>query len=138
MWKEPVVLEDQGHRPLARRHVHSRRDVVQRGLAEPDRAGAQRCQTGDRAQQGRLAGAVGSKDGENLARSDSDRDLEGEARVGDPAVDVQRRRGAGWSAHVSEPGRSHRSRSPTRTATATVRSTRDKAIAASGSDSKAT
>jgi len=63
------VLHEQPHPAVVRCHVHPGRGVGQNPIPQPHHALVGANQPGDDVQRRRLAGAVGSEHGENLARS---------------------------------------------------------------------
>src|ERR1700730_18009815 len=137
MREEPVVLEHETDRASRGLDEGALVRVVEDGAGERDAAGRERGEAGHRAEQRGLAGSVRPQQAENLTGRRGQADLEREAAPLDLGVDDQaaavlvRHR-----SHRGEP-RSQRSRKETRTATDTNSSTRLRAIAASGSFSRA-
>src|SRR5207249_4343373 len=103
-------------------HVAHR--VVEGASGEPDGSGVQAEQSGDGAQEGRLAGAVGPEHRDDLAGLRLDRHVEVELPHAHHALERER--------HVAT-GRSHLSRNPTSTSTATAISGSASAGASAGS-----
>jgi hypothetical protein len=129
--EEAVVLEHDSHGTVLRRYPRVALDVVENHVAEPDRPGGERLESRHDPQEGRLAGPVRAQDAEDLARRDAGVELQRERPPFDATLDGE------CGHHNVLPGRSHRSRSEASTRTDTRSSTRDKAMAASGSLSMA-
>ncbi len=127
--EEPVVLEHQPDRAPLGRHERPGGCVVEDRRTQPDAARRDRGQPRQRAQQGRLAGAVGAEHSQHFPRRDREADVEGERAAADNSRHLQ--------GHAAAPVLSHLSRSATRTAIETASRTKERAMAASGSRSRA-
>ena len=122
-----MVLEDDAHRPPLGGQVHARPRVVEDGAVELDAASGERPQPGQGPEERRLAGAVGTDDGQGLAGLDGQGHVEGEAVEVEPHLRPQTH--GGRQAHRAV---SHRSRRPMSTPRETASRTRDRMMAESG------
>ena len=127
MGEEQVVLEHDADGPLLGGDEHARRPGSSTTLVVDGQAtGVDGLQPGQGAEHGRLAGAVGTEEGHDLAGVDGEVDVEVER----PEVEAQR----GGGGHDRS---SQRSRSETITTSDTASSTRLMATATSGLASRA-
>ena len=124
--EEQVVLEHEPDRPLLGRHPGSGRGVLQDGTVEHDPAAVQGHQPGQGAEQGGLAGPVGSQQHHQLAGLDGQLDLQLEPPQGQPDLRLQ--------AHAEGNQRSRRAISTAREMNSRIRL---RAMAASRSVSRA-
>ena len=124
--EQQVVLEDDGDRPLLGPHERVGGRVVERLAVELDAPVVDRQQSGEAAEQGGLARAVRSEDGDGLPALGGEVDVEVEAAEGADDAGLE-----GHAAGVRVPPR-NRSRSVTRTPKETAMSTRLSTIASSG------
>ncbi len=83
VWEEQVVLEDHPDLPGAERYVDPRPVVEKDRVAKPDPTAVGRLQSGDQAEQGRLARARGTEDDPALA-PEPQRDVECQPRMDPP------------------------------------------------------
>ncbi len=135
MGKEQVVLEDDADRTRLRRRT------VQLGPVEPEMTVGERDETGEGAQRGRLAGAVGAEEGDHVTGRSRQRHIEAEGtaldhQTGGKSVGGPAGRADGVLRGLTGVGHAaliQRSRSPASTAIDTASRTRLRAIAASGS-----
>src|ERR1019366_1301784 len=114
-----VVLEDDAHPPRFRLDPGAVCGVLEHLAVEHDVPVTAVLQPGEHAQDGGLAGSVGTENCDRLPRLDVDRAAQLEAAPGQSDVGVE--------AHATVP--SQRSRSPTRTETEITRRIRDRVIA---------
>ena len=88
--EQQVLLEHHPARALLRRHEHARRRIVDHLAVDLDRAALDRQQAGEATQDGRLAGAVGTEQGDDLARRGVQPHVEAQRSAGDHDVGTRR------------------------------------------------
>src|SRR5262249_14559926 len=118
--EQQIVLEDDGDRTALGRQPNTAGDVFEDLAVELDPSGIQRLKTCQRAQQRRLAGAVGTEQAHNLSLGDHELNVKLETAEHQLDVGPQAQRA------------SQRSRSAASTVIETATSTRLSMIAASG------